>query len=369
MTLYGLLAVTNTNTEPRSREAVRRLTFFVNSLLMDMPRAPSLEHMMSWSVLTPFYAEDVIMTRADLLAKNSDGVTTLLYMQTLYKQDWLNFLQRRGIGEGADQAHAIWSKEHVMETRLWASFRAQTLARTVEGMMYYESALKLLGRLEGVPDHVADETVRHKFGYLVAAQVYGRMKKNADPKAQDMDYLLHRFPNLRVAYIDEVRLNREGETAYYSVLVRSGNEAAELAAAGGGRFGSFSGEDEGFYGGVDRGSSGSLGGGGGSSGQPLAMEVCLCCHGTTGGGARPRRRAVCPFVGSRGRVVAKTRPSSSTNSLTTRVVHFLSRTRSMNENQSDATHASFRCVALGCCNASSGDGGLPRQAAGQPRDR
>jgi hypothetical protein len=35
--------------------------------------------------------------------------------------------------------------------------------------------------------------------------VYGRMKKVQDSKADDIDRLLKRFPNLRVAYIDEVR--------------------------------------------------------------------------------------------------------------------------------------------------------------------
>lgn len=43
-----------------------------------------------------------------------------------------------------------------------------------------------------------------KFQYVVACQVYGRMKKNQDPKAEDIEMLLDRFPNLRVAYIDEV---------------------------------------------------------------------------------------------------------------------------------------------------------------------
>ena len=33
---------------------------------------------------------------------------------------------------------------------MWASLRAQTLARTVQGMMYYEAALRLLARLEKV---------------------------------------------------------------------------------------------------------------------------------------------------------------------------------------------------------------------------
>ena len=45
---------------------------------------------------TPFYGEDVLLTRDDLEEKNSDGISTLLYLQTLYKKDWMNFLERRG---------------------------------------------------------------------------------------------------------------------------------------------------------------------------------------------------------------------------------------------------------------------------------
>ena len=37
----------------------------------------------------------------------------------------------------------IWSAAIKEETRVWASLRAQTLFRTVEGMMYYEEALKV----------------------------------------------------------------------------------------------------------------------------------------------------------------------------------------------------------------------------------
>ena len=44
-----------------------------------------------------------------------------------------------------------------------------------------------------------------KFGYVVACQVYGNMKKNQDGKADDIENLMHRFPHMRVAYIDNVR--------------------------------------------------------------------------------------------------------------------------------------------------------------------
>lgn len=69
-------------------------------------------------------------------------------MQALYKHDWRNFMERKGI---ASEQQAM-SKKHIEATRLWASFRAQTLARTVEGIMYYEAALRLLGRLERIKE-------------------------------------------------------------------------------------------------------------------------------------------------------------------------------------------------------------------------
>jgi callose synthase len=67
--------------------------------------------MKSFTVITPFYSEDVIYTRADLERENSDGVTVLLYLQTLYKSDWKNFLERRKITEAqvATQGHSVAS--------------------------------------------------------------------------------------------------------------------------------------------------------------------------------------------------------------------------------------------------------------------
>jgi 1,3-beta-glucan synthase component. len=47
------------------------------------------------------------------------------------------------------------------------------------------------------------------------------MKKNQDPKAEDIENLLHRFPHLRISYIDSIRLNRSGAAVSYSVLMKS----------------------------------------------------------------------------------------------------------------------------------------------------
>ena len=91
-----------------------------------------------------------------------------------------------------------------LELRLWASFRGQTLARTVEGMMHYEQALRLRGAWEGLAGDALEDSIRLKFQYVVAAQQYGQHTRARDTKAADTEFLLRRFPNLRVAYLDKV---------------------------------------------------------------------------------------------------------------------------------------------------------------------
>jgi len=185
---------------------------------MDMPDAPSIHDMFSWNVLTPYYSEPVTYGKDDL-EKRTDalGVTTLLYLQTLYRSDWNNFLERLGIQDD----EKIWSKKYMNETRRWASNRAQTLTRTVNGMMYYEKALRLLANLERLDPDTTNDLLNEKFGYIVTCQIYGNMKRNQERKADDIDYLMHRYPHLRISYIDTIRLNRSGSVLCYSVLVKS----------------------------------------------------------------------------------------------------------------------------------------------------
>jgi callose synthase len=199
--INGLVAAHPDDVEPKSKEARRRLTFFVNTLFMDMPDAEDVT-----------YTREELTNRSDML-----GVSTLLYLQTLYRSDWNNFIERLGI----EDEEKIWSKKLLEETRRWASIRAQTLSRTVNGMMYYEKALRLLANLERVDDDTMNDLMGEKYGYVVAAQVYGDMKTNQDKKADDIDALMHRFPHMRVAYIDTIRINRSGASIHYSVLVKS----------------------------------------------------------------------------------------------------------------------------------------------------
>jgi len=187
---------------------------------MDMPNAPSIHDMFSWNVLTPYYKETVTLSKGELETRSDAlGVSTMLYLQTLFKADWSNFMERMGLKD----EDKVWSKKYAKATRQWASIRAQTLNRTVTGMMYFEKALRLLANLERLDDDTTNDLMGEKFGYIVACQVYGQMKRDQDSKADDIDDLMHRFPHMRVAYIDAIRHNRSGEMAFYSCLVKSSN--------------------------------------------------------------------------------------------------------------------------------------------------
>ena len=243
-TVHSLLTIASLDAEPKSLEAIRRLLFFANSLFMDLPVAPSVRSMKSLSTLTPFHSEDIIYSYSDLEKKTGDGVSVFLYLQTIYPSEWQNFLQRVGISEDAFNTSSGGSilsnnKKWNLEARLWATMRGQTLGRTVDGMMLYEKALKLLLKLEEPEtsfaashgSHETDEAsllVQNKYNYVVSAQVYGKQRRENDPKANDIDFLLHRYPSLRVAYIDSFKVPSRlpnGQTTlteeFYSILIKS----------------------------------------------------------------------------------------------------------------------------------------------------
>ncbi|RLN25357.1 callose synthase 11-like [Panicum miliaceum] len=253
------------NNVPKNPEARRRITFFSNSLFMNMPRAPTVEKMMAFSVLTPYYNEDVMYNRDQLRRENEDGVSILFYLQKIYEDDWWNFLERMR-REGMTDDDEIWTVKY-QELRLWASYRGQTLARTVRGMMYYHRALKMLAFLdtasevditEGTKHLASFGSIRHendvypmngglqqrrqrrldrgtstvsqlfkgqedgaalmKYTYVVACQIYGNQKIAREQRAEDILTLMKKNEALRVAYVDEV--HHQGYTQYYSVLVK-----------------------------------------------------------------------------------------------------------------------------------------------------
>lgn len=249
------------NTIPENLEARRRIAFFSNSLFMNMPHAPQVEKMMAFSVLTPYYNEEVLYSREQLRTENEDGVSTLYYLQTIYADEWKNFMQRMR-REGMEKDGEIWTTK-LRDLRLWASYRGQTLGRTVRGMMYYYRALKMLAFLDSASEMDIKEGSRelgsmrrdngldsfdsesspsqslsrnsssvnllfkgHEYGtalmkytYVVACQIYGAQKAKKDPHAEEILYLMKNNEALRVAYVDEVNTGRD-EMEYYSVLVK-----------------------------------------------------------------------------------------------------------------------------------------------------
>ncbi|XP_047308713.1 callose synthase 7-like isoform X2 [Impatiens glandulifera] len=225
---------------PMNIEARRRITFFTNSLFMNMPRAPKGQDMLSFSVLTPYYKEEIMYSEEELNKENEDGITTLFYLQKIYPDEWDNFEKR--IKDSSDRKELI---------RQWVSYRGQTLSRTVRGMMYYRDALELQCFLDYADDntlyngyrtiHTNNESYKStkeyakaladmKFTYVVSCQIYGAQKNSRDAKdrsyASNILNLMLTYPSLRVAYIDE-REVENSEKVYYSVLVKGGEKLDE----------------------------------------------------------------------------------------------------------------------------------------------
>ncbi|KAK8529604.1 hypothetical protein V6N12_060382 [Hibiscus sabdariffa] len=247
---------------PVNLEARRRIAFFSNSLFMNMPHAPQVEKMMAFSVLTPYYNEEVLYSREQLRTENEDGISILYYLQTIYDDEWKNFMERMR-REGMLKDNEIWTTK-MRDLRSWASYRGQTLSRTVRGMMYYYRALKMLAFLDSASEMDIREGARElgsmrrdggadsfnserspssrilsrassslgplfkgheqgtclmKYTYVVACQIYGAQKAKKDPHAEEILYLMKQHEALRVAYVDEVSTGRD-EKEYYSVLVK-----------------------------------------------------------------------------------------------------------------------------------------------------
>ncbi|KAL6523086.1 Callose synthase 5 [Orobanche hederae] len=243
--LYLLLTVKESAIDvPTNLEARRRIAFFSNSLFMDMPRAPRVRKMLSFSVMTPYYSEETVYSKSDLELENEDGVSILYYLQKIYPDEWNNFMERLNC-KGSE----IWeNEENILQLRHWASLRGQTLCRTVRGMMYYRRALKLQAFLDmATEDEILEgyKTISEpsaedkksqrsmytqleavadmKFTYVATCQNYGNQKRSGDRRATDILNLMVNNPSLRVAYIDEVE-EREGgknQKVYYSVLVKA----------------------------------------------------------------------------------------------------------------------------------------------------
>ncbi|KAG9138145.1 hypothetical protein Leryth_001386 [Lithospermum erythrorhizon] len=239
--LHLLLTVKDSASNiPKNLEARRRLEFFSNSLFMDMPSAVPVAEMMPFCVFTPYYSETVLYSSKELREENEDGISTLFYLQKIFPDEWENFLERIG-RSNAGAAEIQATSGDSLELRFWTSYRGQTLARTVRGMMYYRRALMLQSFLEkrtiGVDTYSHADSLSSqgfelsreskaqadlKFTYVISCQIYGQQKQQKVPQAADIALLLQRNEALRVAYIHtEDGGGTDGKKLYYSKLVKA----------------------------------------------------------------------------------------------------------------------------------------------------
>ncbi|CAI7917694.1 unnamed protein product [Closterium sp. NIES-54] len=109
----------------------------------------SVQRMRSFCVMTPYYNESVMYSPDELRRPNEDGISLLYYLQTSSQvcllshfshalllpvpaDEWKNLEERLGV-----RGREVWEFDDGAEVCRWASYRGQTLARTVRGIMYY----------------------------------------------------------------------------------------------------------------------------------------------------------------------------------------------------------------------------------------
>ncbi|KAJ2959570.1 hypothetical protein NQZ79_g5040 [Umbelopsis isabellina] len=228
--------------------------------------------MPTFTVLTPHYSEKILLSLREIIREEDPNakVTLLEYLKQLHPVEWLNFVKdtktladEHGLStvdthsaasssgssslglvdtdeKASEKAHIddlpfycvgfkSSAPEYTLRTRIWASQRAQTLYRTINGFMNYSHAIKLLYRVENpeiVQKYQGDvdgleaelEAIAHrKFKFLIAMQRYSKFNSE---EQQCAELLFKQYPNLQVAYLEQESSKEEkGETVFYSVLI------------------------------------------------------------------------------------------------------------------------------------------------------
>jgi len=142
-------------------------------------RIPSLTQ------IIPVYSEDGIMSIKELLGKPAGGsvATTLEFLVSQFPDEWKIFAEtvRLHPTELYDRlAGGRCTPQQQDQVREWASHRAQSVIRTVNGAVHYHRALHLLlNRGEGV----GFEDVRRRVQLILAHQTYGKVSMSKASKA------------------------------------------------------------------------------------------------------------------------------------------------------------------------------------------
>ncbi|KAI0767675.1 1,3-beta-glucan synthase [Fomes fomentarius] len=243
-------------------EAERRISFFAQSLTTAVPEPLPVDAMPTFTVLTPHYSEKILLSLREIIREEDQNtrVTLLEYLKQLHPVEWDNFVKDTkilaeesqmyngsspfGMDEKAQSKaddlpfYCIGFKsaapEFTLRTRIWASLRAQTLYRTVSGMMNYAKAIKLLYRVEnpevvqlfgGNTDNLERELermARRKFKFVVSMQRYSKFNREEQENAE---FLLRAYPDLQIAYLEEEPPRKEGgDPRLFSALIDGHSE-------------------------------------------------------------------------------------------------------------------------------------------------
>ncbi|TFK31470.1 1,3-beta-glucan synthase [Crucibulum laeve] len=247
---------------PPGSEAERRISFFAQSLTTAIPEPLPVDAMPTFTVLTPHYSEKTLLSLREIIREEDQNtrVTLLEYLKQLHPIEWENFVKDTKIlaeesamfnggdpfandEKGQSKADDLpfyfigfksSSPEFTLRTRIWASLRAQTLYRTVSGMMNYSKAIKLLYRVEnpevvqlfgGNTDKLERELermARRKFKFLVSMQRYSKFNKEEHENAE---FLLRAYPDLQIAYLEEEPPRKDGgDPRIFSALIDGHSE-------------------------------------------------------------------------------------------------------------------------------------------------
>lgn len=247
---------------PAGGEAERRISFFASSLTTALPEPLPVDAMPTFTVLVPHYSEKILLSLREIIREEDQNtrVTLLEYLKQLHPVEWDNFVKDTKIladeTDGTDGASIngnekvaktddlpfycigfkTSSPEYTLRTRIWASLRAQTLYRTVSGMMNYSKAIKLLYRVEN-PDIVhnfggnterlereLERMARRKFKFTISMQRFSKFNKEEQENAE---FLLRAYPDLQIAYLDEEPGPKGSEARLFSTLIDGHSEIDE----------------------------------------------------------------------------------------------------------------------------------------------
>ncbi|KIY70916.1 glycosyltransferase family 48 protein [Cylindrobasidium torrendii FP15055 ss-10] len=243
---------------PKDGEAERRISFFSSSLTTALPEPVPVDAMPTFTVLVPHYSEKILLSLREIIREEDKNtrVTILEYTKQLHSVEWDNFVKDTKIlaeemdGDGVSEKQGgktddlpfycigfkTSSPEYTLRTRIWASLRAQTLYRTVSGMMNYSKAIKLLYRVEN-PDIVhsfggnterlereLERMARRKFKFAISMQRYAKFNKEEQENAE---FLLRAYPDLQIAYLDEEAGDKGSDPRLFSVLIDGHSEFDE----------------------------------------------------------------------------------------------------------------------------------------------